>query len=534
MASRNRINRAKRAPRLATTLSARAFLAALIAWTLAFGPWSLVQWSGSQQAFAQEQDDEAPPADESEDEPAEEADEPAEEAPSAAQAQTPTLFLLPVLGVEDQVSGIIPERIGEVLRSELQGKRGVDLLAPYDVLAAQSGGSANAAVSEATKKYTSGIGLLSAGENKRAARSFQEAVDTLEENLGDLDNFNILVDAYKNMALAYFLADFDFDARKAMQVFAHLSPEEVLDEEKFPEELRELYNSEAQKVQKAGTGELTITADVDEAMVTLDGVARGTTPAQIDDVGYGYHYVVVRGADGTVWSEQIRVRGRDQAQTIEANLGGEPEDGVDQADSGEPAFYAGLLSALKSGQFELEDVLPYLQELESRAGASDIAWVLMTKQKSDYVATPFIYNGESGELFQGDEVVFMLTLSNLRVGVNQLANQIMGGLNARAEDKLVASVDLLVAPAAAPVVKDAPPKPEEKEAASSAPAPATVTPPPVPEDEPEDEDGSSPWLWVGIGSAVVVAAGLVVGGVLLLGDEDGSGGSGQFDATLSW
>lgn len=151
---------------------------------------------------------------------------------------TPKLFLLPAQGVRDEISSIIPERVGEMLRGQLEGKSQIELLPTYERLEKQGGGRANAAVAEAERLYTSGIGLLTAGEDEKASKSFQKSVDILEQNIADLHNFNVLADAYKNMALAYFNAGFDFDGRKKMKVFAHLRPEAELDAEKFPKELR--------------------------------------------------------------------------------------------------------------------------------------------------------------------------------------------------------------------------------------------------------------------------------------------------------
>lgn len=461
------------------------------------------------------------------------------EATDKPAGRTPTLFLLPTQGVNDELSSIIPERIGEMLRAQLKDKRRADLLPSYDNLMAQGGGNPNAALADATRMYTSGIGLLTAGQNERAAKTFQKSVDSLEKNLGDLDNFNVLVDAYRNMSLAYFLAGYDFDARKKMKVYANLRPNETLDAEKFPKELREVYTAEADKVKKAGPGKLTISADSDEAAVFVDGVDKGQAPVVLDDIGYGYHYLVVRGANGAVWSEQIRVRGRSKEQKFEAKLGGSASETVD-AESNQPAFYSGLLGAVASGKFSDEQLRPYLEELHSRTGAQYMAWVLMTKKKSKYVAVPFIYHAEAGQLVRESDVPFTVTLSNLRVGVNQLANAINDAVGRAPGAKLVSAVDLTspAAPtkSAKPAVaakKPAPETPSEPVAQKPVEAAKPVTPPPPVADASEDDDDSNMWLWVGAGGAAVVVAGAIVGGVLLASDDpDPSGG--QFDAALSW
>jgi|SRR5690554_430488 len=464
-------------------------------------------------------------------------------APAAAKpaGPTPPLFLLPTQGVNDELSQIIPERIGEMLRAQLKDKRSAVLLPTYDALMQQGGGNPNAALADAERMYTSGIGLLTAGQNDRAATSFQKSVDALEKNLGDLDNFNILVDAYRNMALAYFLAGFDFDARNKMKLYANLRPDATLEAEKFPAELREVYQAEADKVKKAGPGKLSISADADNARVFVDGVDKGQAPVELTDIGYGYHYLVVRAPGGAVWSEKIQVRGRGKAQSFAAKLGASNVDPNAPA-SNQPAFYTGLVSAIGAGKFSDAQLRPYLDELHSRTGAKYVAWVVMVKKRSSYAAVPFIYHVESGQLVREAEVSFTLALSNLRVGVNSLANAISGSVGTEPGEKAVASVDLTTPPPAAVATAPAPAEPvrapsEPAAKTSVEPAPAeharSVTPPPPVEPAHTDEDDSNMWMWVGIGGAAVLVAGAVVGGVMLMSD-DAPSSAGKFDAALSW
>jgi hypothetical protein len=467
---------------------------------------------------------------------------------------TPKLFLLPTQGVRDGVSSIIPERVGEMLRAQLQGKSGVKLMASYDDLEVQGGGQANAAVAEAERLYTSGIGLLTAGEDDKASKAFQKAVDIMEQNIADLNNFNVLVDAYKNMALAYFNAGFDFDGRKKMKVFAHLRPDAELDEEKFPKELREVFADEAKKVKKGGPGKLVIEPG-EEAMVYIDGVAKGATPVTVEDVGYGYHYLVVRTPTGSVWSEQIRVRGRGKTQKFEVELGGSQAQATGEAQdagSGEPAFYSGLKQGIKSGSFG-KDLQPYLAELTTRTGANFITWVAMIKGKSGYVAVPFIYRTDDGLMVRAQSVEFNFELSNLRVGISQLANHILEAVETMPEDMAITSVEL-GAPTDKPVVRAEPEDDQQEAVATTQDSGAEATPPagqqdavasneheqaeesvtPLPEPEPSDKEGESDkWLWLGAGGAAVLVTGLVVGGIVVMSDS-GSDEPGNFDAQLTW
>jgi hypothetical protein len=485
-------------------------------------------------ALAQQPDGE--PAQEEED-----GEQPEDGEETEPSGPTPELYVLSAVAVQEGMSSIIPERISEMQRRQLEGENAVDLLPPFERLQRQAGGQANAAVSEAKRLYTSGIGLLAAGEDEEAAKTFQKAVDMMEQHIAELDNFSVLSDAYKNLALAYHNAGFDFDARKKMAVYAHLEPDQTLDPERFPSELREVYDDETSKVERGGPGKLVIEIDRDEAMVFIDGKSYGSAPTTIEEIGYGYHYMVVRGADGSVWAEQIRVRGRGKEQTFEVELGA----GAAAAEDGEdgeqlPAFYSGIISTIQTGSFG-KDLQPYLAELVTRTGVDYVAWVAIVKQGRAYEAVPFVYRASDGLMVRADSVEFNRELSNLRVGVTRLARHIVAAVEEMPEDKAFTSVELLEPePEPDPVVEVDPEEPadqeqdesEEGEEVAAAPAseePESVEPPPEPSEKAGETDS---WVWVGAGGAAVLVTGLVVGGIVLMSGDDEP--SNNFDAQISW
>jgi hypothetical protein len=478
-------------------------------------------------------------------------EEPPEEPADAPGGPTPKLFILPVQPVGDGVSSIIPERIGELLREQVQSDRRVELLPSYETLRKQlaaGGGRANAAIAKANDLYTSGIGLLTAGEDKKASESFQTSVDIMEENLADVTNFNILTDAYKNLALAYYNAGFDFDARKKMKVYAHLKPGSTLDPEKFPEELRQIFDEETAKVNKAGPGKLEIKAP-EGAQVYIDGELKGEAPMTVTDVGFGYHYLVVRNAAGSVWAEQIRVRGRGKQQAFDVDLGS----GGAKAESGEedelPAFYTDLLATIRTGTFGT-DLQPYLKELSTRSGTDYVGWVAMLRDGMEYVAVPFVWRASDGLLVRGDEVRFNIELSNLMVGVSELSRNVVDDVVAMPKDRAITTAEL--------GKPEPPPEGEEDEGAEAEggavasgeqagggtetgeelPMPETsdgsegASMQPPPEVKPSEKK-SNTWTYVGIGGGVLAVGGIIAGSVFLL-TQDSPNQSGDFRTRVRW
>src|SRR5690554_5397855 len=202
-----------------------------------------------------------------------EGEEVAEEAPAQPAGPTPKLFLLPTDSVGGEITSIIPERVNDGTRSRLAEQRGMVLQPGYRQMQERLGGgrNASAAVAEAERLYTSGIGSLAAGDSQRASETFQRALDMMNEHLSDLQNFDVYADTLANLSLAYFQSNFDLDARKLMQRFAQLRPGATLDPEKFPADLREVFASELDRVEKAGPGVLAVVGNVDGAQVYLDG-----------------------------------------------------------------------------------------------------------------------------------------------------------------------------------------------------------------------------------------------------------------------
>ncbi len=457
---------------------------------------------------------------------------------------TPAVFLLPTRSVRDQISEIVPDRVGDMLRSQLDSEASINLSRTMRKLTASPGGAGevSAAIKEAREQYTSGIGLVEAGNYEEAADQFSEAVETFRENIAELDNFDVYTDALANLARSYWEIGHDYDARSAIREFAHMRPEADLDPKKYAQGLRDLYDEAAQRVAKAGAGKLVVEADVEGAEIFVDGEKKGETPATLEDVKFGYHYMVVRTGDGRAWSKKLQVRGRGNEQTIDPELGTADEEGDAQdqaADSEElPAFYTELLASIREGRFGT-DLQPYLQELSDQTGAKFVAWVAMIKEENEYVAVPFVYRVSDQTLVRADQVGFNFQLSNLTVGVNKLRSRIVEAIGEMPEKKVVTSVALVDDEKQAgdgdeEAVASAETSSEEETddgatAATSEDSESVEAPP-----EPKPSNQSSTWKYVGITGAILAVGGLAAGGAYLLAGPDGGTQPSGFTANVEW
>jgi tetratricopeptide (TPR) repeat protein len=462
-------------------------------------------------------------------------------------SRTPDVFLLPTDSVRDQISEIVPERVGEMLRSRLDSEGRINLLPSFRKLTESPSGSGagNAALKEARQSYTSGIGLVEAGNYEEAADQFSGAVETMRKNIAELDNFNIYTDALANLARSYWEIGHNYDARKSIREFAHLRPDADLNPKKYAKGLRDLYDKEVQRVEKAGPGKLVIESNVEGAEVLIDGEKKGEAPVTVEDTAFGHHYLVVR-AQGEAKSKKLQVRGRGKTQKYKVELdvgegtakaeesGGSAEEEKEQL----PAFYTELRSTIKGGNFASSNLEPYLEELADQAEVDFISWVVMVKDDSEYVAAPFVYRVSDGMFVQPENVSFNFQLSDLTVGVSELHSRIMDAIEEMPEDRAVESVAL-----ADDEKKDGEKMASGDAAAQQAESTGTSQGEPVggtttesidAPPEPKPSNKGSAWKYVGIAGAILAAGGLAAGGAFLLaGPNDGTKPSG-FTANVEW
>lgn len=472
-----------------------------------------------------------------------------EEQAAVPKGPTPKLFILPTDSLDGQVSKLVTDRINESKRGLLGSDRNLELLPTFREIVSQRAGSAYANVAQAEKIYTSAIGLLNVGNYQRAAELFQQALDIMEANLSGIQNYGVFSDTLSNLAAAYFHSGFDLDARQNIQKFAHLKPAATLDPKVFPQELRQVYQSEAERVQSAGEGILTIESDREGVMIFIDGELKGQAPLTVEDVGFGYHYLVARTSDA-VFEQEIRVRGRGQEQTLEVNFA-ELEDGggADQV----PSYYVDLQETLRTGVFGA-DLEPYLVEVANQTQADFIAWVLLVRERSEYFATPFVYRSRDGVMIQGERTSFNLELSNLRSRINRLTGIISLAVTDMPEDLMVTEVDLTKQPEPEPepvVVAEPEPDPSVVDGEHEAPAvaaaeePAPREPLPVPgrtasaepfaDPSPVDEAARSKRLrYLGWGGATLLAGGAIAGVVIFLARGAGASEPPSFEAEVEW
>ncbi len=462
---------------------------------------------------------------------------------AGAGAPDARMLLLSTTSLDDSISDIVTSRIDDSIRDRMGSVGRVELLASFRALYGQAGEEATQeALAEAERDYTSAIGLINAESYDEAADVLARAVTVLEENVAELSNFNVLVDALANLAIAHHHTGFDLDARDHIRQYAYLVPEDAPRYDDLPEELAELYRGEAQRVADAGPGVLRVESDRRGAEVILNGESVGRTPVDVEDVGFGEHYLVVRHGDDS-HSEKVRVRGGGDVTEVEVSLRDEGE--ADDEDA-LPSFYVDLRDTLGSGVFD-GSLAPYFDEVATQTGADYVAWTLLHSDPDGYAVHPFVYRQSDGKVIQGEAVVFNQQLTNLRSRSADISETLAVAVVHMPSSMAVEEVALEIEEPEEPaVVADTGEGEEEEEIDREAAAgeqiaerePAEDTEP-SPSEEPAvtlddpgplpDEGGWSRRRYLGIGGA----AALLTAGTLFL-VMSGSDGAPGFEAEVEW
>lgn len=496
---------------------------------------------------------------------AEEADDPEQEGEEdevVVDEPTPQMYVMPTSGLEGEVSEIVTERINEVIRDRVDTVGGVELIPALEALRGGGGiEDTHAALQQAESQYTSGIGLVRAGEYEDAANVLQQAYEVFVHNVTELRDFGLLTDAMANLAVAYYETGYDLDARDLIEHYAQLNPEAELDPEVFPVELIERFQSEVQHVERAGEGQLSIESNHDPAQVYIDGELVGETPLVVEDIGYGERFVVVERGE-KLWSDTIAVRARGEEQTVTVEL--RHRDELEEEDDQLPSYYLDLLDDLRSGQFGPE-VDPFLQELSRETGADYITWVIVVPEGADYAAIPFVFRVEDREMIRGSEEIFDSQLTNVRSQADALSDSMAAAVVHMPEAQQVREVNLVeerepeeveeepvaqqeVDPDEQEVEEE--PEVAEEELTEEDEQEVAMHQPdeqlPVPEqtqqegmgeptlDEPTDGWRGNRMRYLGWGSAAVAATGLAAGAIVFFVRRAGDSAGPGFDVEVEW
>ena len=171
-----------------------------------------------------------------------------------------------------------------------------------------SGGSSPAPFQGAgDRALARGQGLLARARREMQRLRFEGAASALQDGIlalasafDRLESFHLLTDAYLQLAIADLRLGRRDAGEKALAAVVRLAPKLELARGRYPAVFVRMFSQLRDRLLRESTGSLVVTSVVPGETVVVDGEERGVTPAQVDGLVAGRHFVVVKGSAGQV------------------------------------------------------------------------------------------------------------------------------------------------------------------------------------------------------------------------------------------
>jgi hypothetical protein len=336
------------------------------------------------------------------------------------------VFAFPLYQASD-VSRITTTRLEEVFRSalgmseQLKMLGDADLIMPKKAEAAQKP-AASAKIEEADNKLWQGKELLEKKKRQEAATVLQAAVDLYRDNYVDLVDYDKLVDAYVQVAEAYFHLGYDDNGREALTRVVSLRPTVTVDRRLQHKKLVDALDKLLAEQEGHKSGELSISSSPAGARVFVDGVLRGNSPVTINNLRKGEHYVQIRMDGYKPHAQVVRAPMGDQRDSVAAIL----EADVKPAEMAEGEFVSPepLIAYAESGNFA-ENFRRAAKSFTERGNVENLVYGFISRAPGGYALHLFLYDRKAAELAALNPVTVDAELTNAQVKMIEAVQNIV-------------------------------------------------------------------------------------------------------------
>jgi hypothetical protein len=178
---------------------------------------------------------------------------------------------------------------------------------------------ANDALQGAQELFDGGRAAYDGLDLAQASTLFTQALEAYEEQIAHLSDLNQISDCLLYLGAVEVLQGRTRGSRIYFARLLIIDPERRPDPDVFPPPVTEAFDYVARQVATLPSGQIAVTSTPERADVFVDGVFQGTTPAQIEDVKAGRHYVRIRRQGFVEAGQVIEVAGR-RPTAVEASL----------------------------------------------------------------------------------------------------------------------------------------------------------------------------------------------------------------------
>jgi hypothetical protein len=351
--------------------------------------------------------------------------------------------------------------------------------------------------------------LLWTGKDQIVRKEYEGAVESLmaakklyEENYLELRDYDKLVDATLQVAIAYFEAGYGDDGEEFLKDVLVWRPDLSVDPKKYAKTLVDGLNRlKGMMARRIGGVVRVEVTPADSAQVFVDGILKGTLKGDqagldVEGLPRGTHYVQVIRDGFAIFAERIVVPEEGRTLKVVAQLKEQSQQEV-AAGSGELDKLAfEVYQHAVTGDFDVE----FGRKAADFAGKAQVPYLLfgfVSKEPNGFRLTLFLFKPEWTALAELDPVIFDNNLANLQVNLLFAEANLAEALNSFPKNKVVRGKPLVyvqaqVKPEPVPVPVVVPETRPERSPVVVAPTPVPVETVPVRVVQPEPRVDPTP------------------------------------------
>lgn len=264
--------------------------------------------------------------------------------------------------------------------------------------------------------------------------SWQQIIDTYEENFDNLKTIKPLFEAYINKAHYEGLDEMDDEAKADIKTAVSIGRNLTFDNKKFSPRFLVEYKRERKRSKKKAKATITLKAPSTDELI-IDGISLGNAPVKVTGLSYGKHFVVVLDSNKQVIKKKIfeltkrkkvgKIVIKKEKEKIKKQVKAKTTETKEKTDS---QILSSIYLNLQKTEFN-EDIKNNLEIFAKRMKADFIVFGNSIKKHDMYNAQIYLYNAETKTisfLTKGEFDTDLLTgdVEGLRIG-----NEIVKGID---------------------------------------------------------------------------------------------------------
>jgi len=273
------------------------------------------------------------------------------------------------------------------------------------------------------------------GKHRKAVSLLEKAIKLYKQEYIDLVDYDKMVDAYLQLAIAQYKQGYKDNSRETMDSLIVLRPDTRVDPRIFDSEFIEMLEGARQRAQSKTTGQVYVTSEPMGADVFIDGIPVGKAPSTLSGVLRGKHYLQVKSDGMKTFGKVVDVSGSTSLVTVTANLAFDGDQEMAEID-GEYVPPDTLIPYKDTGDFgaNFKRAARYFC---SKAYVNYLLYSYIAKGEDGFDLHLFLYDAQRGEIAELGPVSIKEDLSDLQIKLLETEQVFVRGLSAFPMDRII-------------------------------------------------------------------------------------------------